>query len=701
MTEQLFSKVSEKLGDLPVAKVTGQVIDSVKAGNVTILTAETGSGKTLLASSKLADASDDQVVVLVPRRFLAMNAARTVADLGGLTLGKEVGFAVGRQVGSTSQFTPATKLVFATYGYALTSGLLSTAKTIVCDEVHEAGIDISLSRAILHRRLQKDPSLRVVEMSATLNAPRQASFWQDIAKTEIFHAEGRTYPCDVRHEPEKSIPVTVRNLLKNDGRKGIAVFRNGVGPVNQTAEDLAKLLRDSNITDVEIATIYRDMTDEQQQAALAPPAEGKRKVLIGTNVIESGMNIPWLDAGVSDGFTKIPYYRESGAEALVLEPLPSWRLIQQEGRIKRFCPGIFVLCSKQGFEGRPQENSPEISRISPKGLVMHAAGYNIDPTGLKFDAPVNPAFLERAKTELMRQQLLTPDWKLTDKGKFVHGLPLGAEAGSMLWQVPREILGDAVELAAVTEMQSLRADMREGHGFHDRSDTLDALLAFKKLGYKADEEKCLKHNVSLKNYEETRDLVKEIHARLGTDQGMNFRRANEHELVQLIMKGGLNDLFEMSDGKFRHVLTGRGGFEADKDTVAADSPERFAIASLREIPSRTGDPRVVVQRMTRITRDDLCRFAKENPEAFTNITFNRLPKGRDQFTGQYFGEKPITLGIPVNMPPAMHELIGPEYAEFLKQAPTLFPDAKPRGVGNTAAWEEQKRNTDRKRGDKK
>ena len=93
MFEALYN---DKLKDLPVNEISDAVMDSVD-NNVTIISSPTGSGKTLTIPAKLADKIPDneRVVVLVPRKFLAINAAETVSELSGGTLGEEVGYAVG------------------------------------------------------------------------------------------------------------------------------------------------------------------------------------------------------------------------------------------------------------------------------------------------------------------------------------------------------------------------------------------------------------------------------------------------------------------------------------------------------------------------------------------------------------------------------------------------------------------------------
>ena len=117
MFEALYN---DKLKDLPVNEISDAVMDSVD-NNVTIISSPTGSGKTLTIPAKLADKIPDneRVVVLVPRKFLAINAAETVSELSGGTLGEEVGYAVGTQGGDEPLFSKNSKIIFATYGYAI------------------------------------------------------------------------------------------------------------------------------------------------------------------------------------------------------------------------------------------------------------------------------------------------------------------------------------------------------------------------------------------------------------------------------------------------------------------------------------------------------------------------------------------------------------------------------------------------------
>lgn len=666
-----FAKVSEKLKELPVNGKVEAVVDSVKSGKVTVLTAETGSGKTLLASTRLADASDGQVVVLVPRRYLAINAAETITELSENKLGEQVGYAIGRKSGDRSKFSPDTKLVFATYGYALNSGLLDTAKTIVLDEVHESGVNTSLARAIIYDRLKHDKSLKVLEMSATLDAPKQAAYWNDVASTEIFHAEGKAFPCDFREDKKNSVEKVVCDLIQNENRKGVAVFLPGVKEIKTAAENIRKMMADSGVSNVEVATIYGDMSMEERTEAVKPPKEGNVKVLIGTNVIESGVNIPWLDSGVSNGKTKIPYYRENGAKALVLEDLPQWRIIQQEGRVKRFCEGVFVLASKMGMSERAKDSTPEITRVSLNSLVLEAANYGKNPLNLHYDADVDKNAIYRAKDDLIRLKLLNDDWSLTEKGRFVTSLPLEADAATMLWEAPPEIKNDITILAAISEIDGLRDDENTdkkaiGHGQDKNSDITDALKVFKKLedmGDKVTEEKCKKLNVGWKKYQDAKELVDELNSRHSADnkdEGENKieqRPATDEELVQALLQGSVNHLFDKGTG-YLDLIRGNKDYTHDRKSVVGGAEHRFSIASLREIQT-DGEPLTIAGDITKVSTDALMKFATREPDIFKNLQINNAEqKGkRDYLTANYCGKQPIQINIPKNQSPEMQAFL--------------------------------------------
>jgi len=573
-----FQLLRDKLAALPVHGIIAPVVQDVLNGLVTVVAASTGSGKSMMLPGALADASDHQIVVLAPRRFLAMDAAFNVAELSNIRIGDEVGYALGQMDGESSQRSHVTKLLYCTYGYAISSGLINKARTLVLDEVHEADEQISLARAILRERKTAAPDLRILEMSATVDAPTQARYWRPIAQTSVHVVEGKALDCDVLYESpmlagnkDRTAEAIALDLLEK-GRKGIVLFRPGVREVENSVAELKKILTGQGLGDVEVVGIHGGTPSDERRIARRAPATGKRKIIVGTNVIESGVNLRWLDAGISDGYRKIPYHcDDTGAEALVLEDLPQAGLLQQIGRVNRdpvatgFARGLFVLHAKKPFDMRRPQNGPAIQRQSLNDIAFHAASLGYNPTKLIWDVvgtahtqALEPRF-EQAKQELMRLHLLHEDWSLTKEGQFIKHLPVSPETGAMLVEAknldehrlrqpkkPPRVMRDTVIIAAILESHGLRKDPKAGHkgDQHRTSDLLDAMNAFRAIRKEpiaqsvldateaflasATEEQlailqhqrlelealCLKHNVSLTGFIEVSHLSDEITSRL-------------------------------------------------------------------------------------------------------------------------------------------------------------------------------------------
>ncbi len=529
-----FDALFDTLKDLPVAPIAGEVVQSVMAGTITQLAAPTGSGKSMMVPAKLADAIykadkhntlnalQKQVVVLVPRRFLAVDAAMNVAKMSGKILGNEVGYAIGDMGGEKSLNCDNTKLLFVTYGYAISSGLINEAQNIVLDEVHEASEDISLARAILHKRKKanapKDKNLRLLEMSATIDAESQSRYWGDISgvETKNYKVDGSQLICDERYDDpiksKKSITDLALNLLQKENRKGIAIFRPGLREIQETVAELQKAIaagieKDPTLSNVQVVQIYGGTPSDERKKARLAPETGKRKIIVGTNVIESGVNLLWVDSGISDGLGNIPYDRPvTGARALVQEPLAQWRIIQQRGRINRaptdeFPSGIFILHSSTPMLKRDEQASPELKRRSVRNVAFRAACLGHTPDALKFDTKISDDRWLEAKEELMRLGLIDERWRLKDDGNYVKGLPVSPESGAILCEARRidiaaarsgnrnhrKLLGEAIIMAALIEKGGMREKSKEGHGqdgdsnTHGGSDILDGLKAYRIL----------------------------------------------------------------------------------------------------------------------------------------------------------------------------------------------------------------------------
>lgn len=649
MFENLYQKV---LKQLPVNAVADQIIANRKS-QLPILSSPTGSGKTLIIPARIADQlpPDERVVVLVPRKFLAIQAAETVAELSKTTLGQEVGYAVGTQNGDAPLFNKNSKIIFATYGYAISSGMISYEKNIVLDEVHEAALDISIVKALLHNRKKTDNNLNIIEMSATINLDKQKEYWKDFNPLAV-ECEGKTFDCKIIEDGSLTSAEHVVSLLKDHHKKGIAVFESGISDIRETEAEIKELLKKENITNIEVATIYGDMDKPERDHALKAPAQGQRKVLIGTNVIESGMNIPWLDAGVSSGKGKDLNVTPNGAVVLSEQHLPQWRLQQQKGRVCRFTKGTFILASHQKWEKRPLETTAEISRLPLTELVMACSNFGLKAEELTFDAPIDAKQLQAARTKLKRLKLIDDNERLTKLGQFAYNLPVTVENAVALSQARKEhCLPEAVLMVGLMEQGNLKQDFRSPHGLNHSSDIFDTMLAFVAMDKKLEEIREMKlspkaiaaikegafeqFNINKKRFYEAKEAIKDLAKRLDSYVNTKEDKFDFDKLKQCLLTGHISKLYVNSTNIFNDDDSQISNSSA---TYSYRSSPRTYLAETKVITPKNGRcPFCINENVTEITNDDLVKFALNNSDIITIDDYDNIKLA----DSNYFSHEPI------------------------------------------------------------
>ena len=197
---------------LPAWKLREAIVRAVEYNRIVIISGETGSGKSTqsvqfilddLIGRKLGEAAN--IICTQPRRISALGLADRVADERCSVVGEEIGYVIR---GESKQKTGITKITFVTTGVLLrrlqTSGgspddvvaALADVSHVVVDEVHERSLDtdflLVLLRDILHRR--KD--LKVILMSATLDADVFEAYFRSVGSVGRVEIQGRTHPVE-------------------------------------------------------------------------------------------------------------------------------------------------------------------------------------------------------------------------------------------------------------------------------------------------------------------------------------------------------------------------------------------------------------------------------------------------------------------------------------------------------------------------
>jgi hypothetical protein len=205
---------------LPSAKKRADILRALGSGQVLVVTGETGCGKTTQVPQFIQEDTNGEcfIVCTQPRRLSAIGVATRVAQERGENIDGRTS-TVGYSVRGASRRNSSTRLLFCTTGVLLrrmqqqdplldgssSNGRPATKIShVIVDEVHERSLDgdhlLTLLKGILsHRR-----DLKVILMSATINAERFAAYFNGCS---IEHIPGFTHPVK-QHWLEDVIELT-------------------------------------------------------------------------------------------------------------------------------------------------------------------------------------------------------------------------------------------------------------------------------------------------------------------------------------------------------------------------------------------------------------------------------------------------------------------------------------------------------------
>ncbi len=355
---------------LPIDALIPEIVRSLRQTPNLVLEATTGAGKTTRVPPALLDLVPGEVVVLEPRRIAARLAARRVAAERGEAVGEIVGF----QVRFEDVTGPRTRLRFVTEG-VLTRRLLSDpdlrdVDAVVLDEFHERHMDTDLALALLKRLQGRRPELRIVVMSATLNAAPVAAY---LGGCPVLRSEGRSFPLDIAHLPYSPAPLeqqvhdALEDLLRGGETGHVLVFLPGAAEIRRAQRACEALAR---IAGALLLPLYGDLPAAEQDRAVAPSAG--QKIVLATNVAESSVTIEGVTAVIDSGLARVAASSPwSGLPTLTVSRISKASAAQRAGRAGRTGPGrVLRLYPQEDFAQRPDHDTPEILRSDLSGVCL-------------------------------------------------------------------------------------------------------------------------------------------------------------------------------------------------------------------------------------------------------------------------------------------------------------------------------------------
>ncbi|KAG0667481.1 hypothetical protein C6P46_000012 [Rhodotorula mucilaginosa] len=444
-----YGKMLQQRQRLPAWGMRDQIVDLIRKSRVTIVCGETGSGKTTqVPAFVLEDAilrgegATTSIVVTQPRRVSAIGVASRVAqerceDLSPSQPPKGDNL-VGYAIRGERRAGPGCRALFCTTGVVLArlgrggDPDLEGVSHIFIDEVHERSVDSDFLLLELRDILERNPNIKVILMSATINQQQFSDYFGGAPCIEI---PGFTHPvqdfylesylptllaknayrpsgkparkatqaqldrmrssfisCGVAESDVRALQAlevasraekidfglvgaTVAHCLETSADTGgdILVFSTGVLEIKQSIEAIRAAVPSHALSSLLILPLHANLTSQEQTSVFRPTPAGKRKIVVATNVAETSITIDGIIYVVDCGRVKENAFDpETGITRLVECWTSRAGCRQRRGRAGRTRPGI---CYKL-FTHYTDENvmsaqpTPEIQRTPLEALLL-------------------------------------------------------------------------------------------------------------------------------------------------------------------------------------------------------------------------------------------------------------------------------------------------------------------------------------------
>ena len=408
-----------------------------------VLVAPPGAGKTTRVPPALLDEpwiKGGKILVLEPRRLAARAAARRIAQERGEAIGDTVGFRVRLQ----AAVGPRTRIEFLTEGLfarrILSDPGLEGVAAVLFDEFHERSLDADLGMALAldaQRHLRED--LRLLAMSATLDGARVARLLGgESGDAPLIRSEGRLFEIETHYlgrAPRRSIESQIADAVLQALRAesgSVLVFLPGAREIRRVERFLAESIADP---DVILAPLFGAMEGGDQDLAIAPATQGKRKIVLATSIAETSLTIEGVRVVVDSGLARVPRYDPAkGMTELATLRVSRAAADQRRGRAGRTEPGVcYRLWDEAETRALEPFARPEILETDLASLALVLAEWGAaDPGDLAWLDPPPKAGFSAARELLVGLDALDREGRITAHGRALARLPLPPRLAHMV-----------------------------------------------------------------------------------------------------------------------------------------------------------------------------------------------------------------------------------------------------------------------------
>ncbi|KAK3911803.1 ATP-dependent DNA/RNA helicase DHX36 [Frankliniella fusca] len=486
---------------LPSFKMQDTILRLIHENQVVVVSGETGCGKTTQVAQFIlddyilrGDGSLCRILCTQPRRISATSVAERVASerdekIGSLSVGYQIRLekAVAPKQGS---------ILYCTTGILLewmqSDPSLADTSHIILDEIHERDTVSDFVITLLRDILPKRPDLKIILMSATLNADHFSKYFNNCPSINI---PGFTFPVeelyleDVIEMLNFRFPFNKRSLKKEERKE----FEEIMGPYLRSLERSRKYSRNTiealgnpaseeinydlmsrliehicknrpdgailvflpgweqisklntALTSIDyfkssrfrIIPLHSLMPTTVQRSVFERPPHGTRKIIIATNIAETSITIDDVVYVVDCGKIKMKNYdTQNNIQTLQPEWVSLANAKQRRGRAGRVQPGIcYHLYSRAREMTLQNYQLPEMLRSRLDEVIIRAKMLQLGavrPFLNRVMNPPDPMAVDHSLELLTLMDVLDSDENLTPLGYHVGKLPVDPNTGKML-----------------------------------------------------------------------------------------------------------------------------------------------------------------------------------------------------------------------------------------------------------------------------
>lgn len=383
-------------------RIDGSIKATTINDKVIIMESATGSGKSTTFPSELYlrynKLLKGNIICTQPRVVTTISIPLTIASIGaykrenrkdnqGIEFGKNIGYATKEYIKKPLE----RGILFCTIGVLLQylknmdrELFLKKYKVIMLDEAHDRSLNLDVIFYYMKKLYDTTPIENcpfLVITSATLDVNKYATYFKT---TTIFKITGTSYPITdnyLKYDADNVVTsaVDIISKIHTDNEdddiliSDIVVFIPSQSYVKKLKEKILELNNtlkrkilpialDSTVfkeSNIDYQNVFTEISKLKLENSNDVPT---RKVIIGTNAIETGITIESLKYCIDLGLVnQLEYNPVVNSNVLLIKPVTKAMSQQRRGRVGRIRPGsFFPVYTKKIYDSLLNIQYPEI-----------------------------------------------------------------------------------------------------------------------------------------------------------------------------------------------------------------------------------------------------------------------------------------------------------------------------------------------------